>query len=104
MGITTRNADKKNLQKQAKIIKQKKIDGIIRKRKEKATQEKFKIKFEAINKKVEGEERRLKRYQQRLNQYRQNRTFQNIFYQQFGGDDTKTYQQPGTKNLPEILD
>ena len=43
---------------------------------------------------------RLKRYRQRVKQYRQHRTFQNNerkFYQQLGGEDTKTYQQPDAK-------
>ena len=47
-----------------------------------------------------AKEGRLKRYQQRVKQYRQNRTFQNNerkFYQQLGGDDTKTYKQPDAK-------
>ena len=41
--------------------------------------------------------RRFKRYRQRVKQYRQNRTSQNNerkFYQQLGGHDTQTYQQP----------
>ena len=47
-----------------------------------------------------AKEGRLKRYRQRVKQYRQNGTFQNnerIFYQQLGGSDTKTYQQPDIK-------
>ena len=47
-----------------------------------------------------GKEGRLKRYQQRVKQYRQNKTFRNNerkFYQQLGGSDTKTYQQPDAK-------
>ena len=35
-----------------------------------------------------------------VKQYRQNRTFQNNgrkFYQQLGGDDTKTYEQQGAR-------
>ena len=43
---------------------------------------------------------RLKRYRQRVKQYRQNRTFQKNerkFYQQLGGWDMKTYQQPDIK-------
>ena len=35
MEISTRNSDKKNLRKQAKMIKQRKDDGIIRNRNEK---------------------------------------------------------------------
>ena len=73
-----------------------KDDRIIRNRKEKATQEKLKIELEEINQKVLAKEGLLKRYRQREKQYRQNRTFQSNerkFYQQLGGDDTKTYQQ-----------
>ena len=47
-----------------------------------------------------AKEGRLNRYRQRVKQYRQNRTFQNNerkFYQQLGGSDTKTYQQPDAK-------
>ena len=47
-----------------------------------------------------AKEARLKRYRQRVKQYRKNRTLQNnkrIFYQQSGGSDTKTYQQPDAK-------
>ena len=47
-----------------------------------------------------AKERRLKRYRQRVKQYRQNGSFQNNerkFYQQLGGSDTKTYQQPDAK-------
>ena len=50
--------------------------------------------------KVLAKEGRLKRYRQRVKQYRQNRTFQNNerkFYQQLGGDNNKTYQQPNEK-------
>ena len=79
----------KNLQKQAKMIKQKKDSGICRNKKEKATQEKITVQLEEINQKVLVKERRLKRYQQRVKQYTQNRTFQNNerkFDQQLGGD------------------
>ena len=81
----------KNLQKQAKIIKQKKDAGICWNRKEKPTREKITIQLEEINQKVLAKEGRLKRYRQRVKQYRQNRTFQNKerkFYRQLGGDDT----------------
>ena len=47
-----------------------------------------------------AKELRLKRHRQRVKQYRQNRTFQKNerkFYQQLGGSDTKTYQQPDIK-------
>ena len=53
-----------------------------------------------INQKVLAKDGRLKRYQQRVKQYRQNRVFQNnerSFYQQLGGHDTKTYQQPDSR-------
>ena len=55
------------------------------------------VQLEEINHKVLAKEGRLKRYLQRVKQYRQNRTFQNNerkFYQQLGGCETKTYQQP----------
>ena len=58
------------------------------------------IQFEEINQKVLAKEGRLKRYRQRVKQFRQNRTFQineRKFYQQLGGDDIKTYQQPNAK-------
>ena len=47
-----------------------------------------------------AKEGRLKRYRQRVKQYRQNRAFQNNerkLYQQLGGSDMKTYQQPDIK-------
>ena len=62
--------------------------------------EKSNSKLEEINQKVLAKEGRLKRYRQRVKQCRQNRTFQNTarkFYQQLGGSDTKTYQQPDIK-------
>ena len=65
-------------------------------KKEQATQEEITVQLEEINQK----EGRLKRYRQRVKQYRQNRTFLNNerkFYQQLGGSDTKTYQQPDAK-------
>ena len=55
------------------------------------------MQLEEIKQKVLAKEGRLKRYRQRVKHYRQNRTLQNNerkFYQQLGGDDTKTYQQP----------
>ena len=54
---------------------------------------------------MQVKEGRLKRYRQRVKQYRQNRTFQNNerkFYQQLGGHDTKTYQQPGAKETEQF--
>ena len=70
MGITTRNTDKKNLRKQAKMIKQRKDDGIIRNRKEKTTREKLTIQLEEINQKILAKEERSKKYRQRVKQYR----------------------------------
>ena len=87
-----------NLRKQLKVIKQKKNAEI--NRKEKTTREKLRIQLEEIYQKVLAKEGRLKRYRQKIKQYRQNRTFQNNerkFYQQLGGDDNKTYQQPNAK-------
>ena len=89
-----------NLRKQLKVIKQKKNAEINRNRKEKTTQEKLTIQLEQIYQKVLAKEGRLKRYRQSVKQYGQNRTFQNNerkFYQQLGGDDNKTYQQPNAK-------
>ena len=68
--------------------------------KEKSNTRKISIQLEENNQKVLTKEGRLKRYRQRVKQYRQNRTFQNNerkFYQQLGGDDTKTYQQPDAR-------
>ena len=99
MGISTRNSDR-TIRKQLKVIKQKKNAEINRNRKEKTTQEKPTIQLEEIYQKVLAKEGRLKRYRQRVKQYRQNRKFQNTerkFYQQLGGDDNKTYQQPDAK-------
>ena len=45
--------------------------GIIRNRKEKATQEKITIQLEEINQKVLANEGKSKRYQQRVKQYKQ---------------------------------
>ena len=80
-----------NLRKQLKALKQKKNAKINRNRKEKITQEKL----EEIYQKVLAKEGRLKRYRQRVKQYRQNN--ERKFYQQLGGDDNKTYQQPNAK-------
>ena len=90
----------KNLQKQAKMIKQRKDAATCRDKKEKATQEKITIQHEEINQKALVKEGRLKRYWQRVKQYRQNRTFQNNkrkFDQQLGGNDMKIYQQPDAR-------
>ena len=80
----------KNLRKQAKMIRQKKDAGTCRDKKEKATQGKITIQLEEINQKVLAKEGRLKRYRQRVKQNKQNS--ERKFYQQMGGDDTKTYQ------------
>ena len=96
---------KKNLRKQAKMIKQKEDAGIIRNRKEKTTHEKPTILLKEINQKVLAKEGWLKRYQQRVRQYRQNRTFQNNerkFYQQLGGYYSKTYQEPDAKETQQF--
>ena len=97
MGNSTGSADKKNLQKQTKMIKQRKDAGTCRDKKEKAIQEKITIQLGEINQKALEKEERLKKYRQRVKQYRQNKTFKNNerkFYQQLGGGDMKTYQQP----------
>ena len=81
------------------MIKQKKDAGIRRNKKEKVTQGKI-IQLEEINQKILAKEGRLKSYRKSVKQYRQNKTFQNNkrkFYQQLGGDDTKTYQQMDVK-------
>ena len=67
---------------------------------EKTTRGKITVQLEEINQKVLANEGRLKRYRQRVKDYTQNGTFQNNerkFYQQLGGYDTKTYQQPDAK-------
>ena len=95
MGISTRNSD---LRKQMKVVKQKKNAEI--NMKENTTQEKITVQLEEIHQKVRAKEGRLKRYRQRVKQYRQNRRFQNNerkFYQQLGGDNNKTHQQPNAK-------
>ena len=87
-----------NLRKQLKVVKQKKNAEI--NRKEKTTQEKLTVQLEELHQKVLAKEGTLKRYRQRVKQYRQNRTFQNNerkFYQELGGDDNKTHQQPNAK-------
>ena len=81
------------------MIEQKKDADICGNWKEKATGEKIR-QLEEINQKVLAKEGRLKGYRQRVKQYSQNRTFQNNerkFYQQLGGNDMTTYQQPNAK-------
>ena len=58
-----------------------------------------------MNQKLMAKEERLKRYWQRVKQYRQNRVFQDNerkFYQQVGGNDTKTYQQPDARETEQF--
>ena len=79
--------------------------GICGKRMEKTRREKIAVQLEEIKQKVLAKKGRLKRYRQRVKQYRQNRTFQNNewkFYQQLGGHDTKTYQQPDAKETEQF--
>ena len=87
----------RNLQQQAKMIRQRKNAGTYWDKKEKATQVKKKIQLKKINRKVLVKEARLKRYRNRIKQYRQYRTIQNnekkILLASSGGDRTKTYQQ-----------
>ena len=90
----------KNLPKQVKMIKQRKVAGTCRDKMEKAKQGKITINLVEINQKVPMKEGRLKRYQQRVKQYRQNGTFQNKerkFYQRVEEDDTKTYWNKDTR-------
>ena len=66
---------------------------------------KITVQLEEINQKVPAKKGRLKRYRQRAKQYRQNRTFQNNgrkFFQQLGGDDTKTYQQTDARETEQF--
>ena len=67
MGNLTGNADKKNLRKRAKMIKQAKDAGICRNKKEKATQEKITIKLDEINQKILTKEGSLKKPRLRVN-------------------------------------
>ena len=100
MENSTGKADKKNLLKLTKMIKQRKYAGICRNKNEKATQEKIIIQPEEISQRVLVKEGRSKRYRQKVKQYRQNRTFQNNerkFYQQLGGDDAEINRQPDIK-------
>ena len=98
MGISTGNAHKNS----TKTVQNNKTKyaGIGRDEKEKAKREKITMQLEKINQKVLTKEERLKRYRQRVKQYWKDRTFQNNerkFYQQLGGDGTKTYQQLDAK-------
>ena len=106
MGNSIWNAKKKKkLRKQAGMIRKRgaEIGGG---KKGQATWGKITVQLEEINQKVMSKEGRLKRYRQRVKQYRQNRTFQNNerkFYQQLGGSDMKTYQQPDIKETERFL-
>ena len=81
----------KKLRKQARMMKRgTEISG--GGEKEQATWGKITVQLEEINQKILAKEGRLKRYRQKVKQYRQNKTFQ-----QLGGSDTKTYQQPDAK-------
>ena len=104
MGNSTGNANNKTT-KTSQNDKKKRDAEINRNKKELATQEKITVQLEEINEKVLAKERRLKWYRQRVKHYRQNRTFQNNnrkFYQQLGGDYTRTYQQPDAKETERI--
>ena len=97
MGNSTGNANKKKYE-TIRLIKKRgtEISG----KNEQATWGKITVQLEEINQKVLAKEGRLNRYRQRVKQYRQNRTFENSerkFYQQLGGSDTKTYQQPDAR-------
>ena len=75
------------------MIKQKDA-GICWNKKEKEARGKITLQHEEINQNELAKEGKLKRYRQRVKQYRQNWIFQNNkrkFYQQLGGDHTKTY-------------
>ena len=61
MGNSTGKPDKKNLRKQAKMVKQK-DPGIYGNRMQNTTREKIAIQLEEINQKVLAKEGRLKRY------------------------------------------
>ena len=64
------------------------------------------IKLEEIHQKVLAKEGRLKRYRDRIQKYGQNRTFQTNekkFYQQIGGECTKTYQQSHAREAKLFL-
>ena len=61
MGNSIGNEDKKNLRRQAKMIKQRKDAGICRNTKERVIQEKITIQLEEINQKVLPKEGGLRR-------------------------------------------
>ena len=103
MGNYTGIAYKKKQRKQARKIRKRgaEISG----KKGQATWGKITVQLEEISLKLLAKEGILKRYRQRVKQYRKNRTFQNNerkFYQQLGGSDTKTYQQPDAKETEQF--
>ena len=95
------NADKKNYENRPKWSnKGKTLERVETKKKGNMTRKKQTIQLEEINQKVLAKKGRLKRYRWRVKQNRQKRIFQNNerkFYEQAGGDDTKSYQQLDVK-------
>ena len=84
---------KKNLRKQAKMVKQE-DPGICGKRMKKTTRENMIEQLEEINQNVLPKEWRVKKYRQRIKKYRQNRVFQNNerkYSKQLGVHDAKTH-------------
>ena len=52
-----------------------------------------------------AKEGRIKKYWERVKQYKQNRTFVKIerkFYQQVGGENTKTHERPDAKETKQF--
>ena len=87
------------------MIKQRKNAGTCRDKKIKAAREKITIQLKEINQKEQTDEGRLKRYRERVEKYRQNGKFQNNkrkFYQQVGGDGTKSYRQPDARQTEQF--
>ena len=72
----------------------------------KVIQHKIIIQHEEINQKVLTKEGRFFfKYLEKVKQYRKSRTFQNNerkFYRQIEGDDTKTYQQPDSREAEQF--
>ena len=102
MGNSTGNAYKKNLRRLAKMIKQKKNNVTCGGQKERSIQKvKLTIQLEEINQKVLAKEGRLRRYRQ-FRQTGYSKTNEKKFYQQLGGDDNKTYQQPDTRETEQF--
>ena len=91
MGNSTGYANKKNY---------KNMPEISGGRRNKQHRKKITVQLEELNQKVLAKEGSFKRYGQRGKQYRENRSFQTTkekFYQQSGGSNAKTYQQPDAK-------